>query len=507
MARIMVVAFGICGFLVGGPARADLQADLTAAGGNPGAKLVVIQGQTLNVAGLQVPNGVTILATGAQITSTHSVTLGSDTRIIGGHWKFSKGGFTSTGASNIYYDGVTIDALGEEFIEIVNNQPVTNKSKVGSAAMHTGGANLTLVNCRLFSAARNGLYAQDVEHVVVDGGKYNNSGWNGILLSGGADHLIDPDDASRNVLYSGINLARAKNVKVGSPLCSHNGEHGISLQGMNGFDVDWPMCNYNKSGGISLQDDRLASAPCQNGALGGYYRCNYAGIRFIDTNRNILIKAGTTAIYNTDVQIRFHTLTISQPSPEARRSDMIVGRHLNLNSPPPIGPIDQDDQNCVSVQPWMINSNDSTRVNITNKENMTPEFTGEQMASNGFISTTTRGNTHIYIDQTSSKVLIDPSLELYLVRFLEPNKPRKDQNSVNDLNGTYTTHMHDGMIATFCANESGGFRIRHNVIETGIAPFWLVGSDPNRSVFLTHRSCITFRAQSLTWYELSRSIF
>ncbi len=50
-------------------------------------------------------------------------------------------------------------------------------------AWHTGGADLTLVDCELTSVARNGLLAVDVEGVTVVGGKYNDSGYNGMLVS------------------------------------------------------------------------------------------------------------------------------------------------------------------------------------------------------------------------------------------------------------------------------------------------------------------------------------
>lgn len=487
MTRIIVVSFGICGFLVAGSARADLQADLNNVGNNPGAKLLVLQGQdvTVGAAGLHVPDEVTILATGAQITSVGFIKLGSGVKIIGGDWEFRHGGFLSE-----CDDRDTLSQTDDLCSSRITYEGVTVVSEDASAALHRNGDGLTVIDSNM-TGRTNGLYADAMNNVVVRGGKYNNSGRNGILLSGGADHLIDPDEASDNVSASGINLARAMNVKIGSPLCNGNGEHGISLQGMDGFDVDWPMCHKNKSGGISLQDDRTALAPSQNGALGGYYRGNYVGIRFIDTNRNILIKAGTTAIYNRDVQIRFNDLADS-----GRTSDMIVGRHLNLQ-PCPLGVVNAD---CTGAapKPWMVNSNDSTRINITHKENMTPEFTGEQMAANGAISKPTFPGTHIYLNETSPTVHIDPSLELYLVRFW---------NGSNHLTGTYTTLMRDGMIATFCANDVGGFRILHNSSQAGMAKFWLVGGGTTPHVDLSHHSCITFRAQGIVWYELSRSIF
>ena len=439
--------------------------------------LVTIQGRTLDLSGMTWPAGKTLLATGAEIHVSGYINLGSDTRIIGGHWTFSKRGFNSNGASNIHYEGVTIDALGVEFKETINNEVVINTDFVGSAAQHVGGANLTLVNCKLTSAARNGLVAQGVDHVVVDGGKYNGSFQNGVSVTGGSEHVLEPWEASDNTHYSGINVADATNVKIGSPLCIRNGEHGISLQGVDGFDIDSPMCVANKSGGISMQDHGATAKPTENGAFGGYYRGNKNGIRFIETNRNIVIKPGTTSIQNTHAQIHFNDLARDGVR-SGRKSNKIVGKGLNLNT---------------TVGDLVVNSNVSTSLNITDKHNEFRGFTGEKVAT-GVIN----------LQATPITVPIDPAVDHYYVR--------NWTGVATDFARTPMANVIDGMIVTFCADDGAGFRFRHNAGNATTAPFWLV--QPSTLV-VTPNSCVTFRSRcqasgsetSCVWYELSRTIF
>jgi hypothetical protein len=354
---------------------------------------------------------------------------------------------------------VTIDALG------------VGGADVGSAAQHVGGANLTLVDCQLTSAARDGLVAVGVDHVVVDGGKYNDSGQNGVAVSGGSNHVLAPWEVSDNVLYSGINVKGATHVKIGSPLCIHNGEHGISLQGVNGFDIESPMCVKNSSGGISMQDDG-ADKPTENGAFGGFYRLNKNGIRFIEANRNIVIKPGTTSIDNTDRQIHFNDFARDGVR-SGRKSDKIVGKGLNLHT---------------TVGGRVVNSNGSTRLNITDKHNEFRAFTGEKVAT-GVIDLTA----------TPITVPIDPTVELFYVQ--------NWTGVSSDFARTPATNVIDGMIVTFCADDGAGFRFRHNAGDATNSPFWLSGAS---TLVVTPNSCVTFRSRcqtSCVWYELRRTIF
>lgn len=403
--------------------------------------------QPITFGAFTVPAGKTIIATGVAITCTATIALESNTKIIGGTWTFLDGGFASDGASTITYQDCDI---------------VTNAS-ASSAALHQNGSHLICINTNMTSANRNGLYTDAMEHVVVEGGRYNASGRNGILLTGGTEHVINPYEASRNGtggIYSGVNVSRCSKIKIGSPLCYGNEEHGISLQDVSDFDVEFPVCVNNGLGGISLQDDGTALTPCERGSIGGIFNYNDEGIRFLDTNQNIVIKAGTCAQENTSYQVRMRDLASS-----GRKSDNIIAKGCNFRS---------------TVGAIFTNSNASTNINITDKNNSFRQFTGEK-----------KSHATLAIVSGALTYENDPSIEMYYVT------GGNTADSAFDIARFRTAGIIDGMRLTLFAVNA--FRCRHNSTGANLAHFILTSA---ATTTVAANTKIEFIAYNNVWYQV-----
>lgn len=65
------------------------------------------------------------------------------------------------------------------------------------------------------------------------------------------------------------------------------------------------------------------------------------------------------------------------------------------------------------------------------------------------------------------------------------------------------------MVVTFCADDDFGFRLRRTADDGGgiFAPLVFTGPPSVTSIRMERNSCMTFRARSGKWLEVSRAIF
>ena len=434
---------------------------------------------------LLVTSPKTIVVTGSRIRMNDSFNIqSSDVTIIGGEWTFHSGGIhVNSGGQGSFWD-----------IRLENVRVWTLPwAGPENGFQMVGGGRLSILGCDMTSSTRSGVSLQSVTEVVVRGGRFNDNAWDGLHIGPGENIWLYPDETSRNgwdpdYTGSGINVSLTRNLKIGSPACNDNKEHGISFQGVDGFDVEWPVCKRNGVAGINLQDDDIVynpPTPNSNGALGGHYRANVVGIRFMETNENVVIKSGTTSIQNCEAQVDFPHFGGS-----SRRSDKIVGRGLNLYSPPLNAEVLS--KACKSYTAHTVtNRNVSVRVNITDKNNELRQFTAEKAA-----------HCEIKLQDMPVTADLDPTCELVHVHGY-------GYVGGATLSRTLRADLIDGMVVTFCADDDLGFTLRRNADDGGgtYAPFVFTGPPAVTAILMGRNSCMTFRARGGKWLEVSRAIF